>query len=106
MTSHHLILEPFPEIFKTVFNSQAFKLVYVFDCDLFISTHFNLQPWNSLKSILGAAANLILIRIEQIIYFFIIELNILARNCDFIHVASLVLLQLYCFKQLPDGSRN
>ena len=105
MTSHHLILEPFPEILKTIFNSQAFKLVYVFDCDLVISTHFNLQPWNSFKSILGVVG-LILIRIEQIIYFFIIELNILARNCDFIHVAGLVLLQLYYFKQVPNCPRN
>ena len=104
MTSHHFVLKPLPKVLKTVINRGTFKLVYVFYGYIIIASHFDLQPRNTLQGIF-AAGYLVLVRIQQIIYLFIVKLNVLARDGDLVSVARLVLLELDEFEQLPDAPR-
>lgn len=85
MASHHLVLESFPEILKTVIGRVALKLVDILNLRVVIGSHSYLESGDTIQHAL-IILNLIQVRIKQIVNFLVVKLNILACNSNLVSV--------------------
>ena len=101
MRRHDLVLESLPEILIGFFDIRTFKNVYVFDRDLISQcVHFEFQAVSLL------IFRLVRVGIEEIVYLFVIKLNILDLNADFALSCSFSPFAFDLGEQLSDSPRD
>ena len=79
MRGHHFILKSFPEILECIAHVMALELVDVLDIDGAALAGLDLQAGHSVKQS-QFILYLVVIRVQEIVHFFIVELDVLAAH--------------------------
>jgi hypothetical protein len=84
VTRHHLILKAFPKELYRLLWIAAFKRVKILNDNIIIGGPLDLQTKDALHLSTFLHATLVCVGVQEIVYFLIVELDIGARNCDFL----------------------
>lgn len=102
---HHFVLQALPKVLEPILHVVALELVHVFYSHVVIGANLDLEAWYSVQHFL-VIPNFVLIRVQQIVNFLIVQLDVLASYRNFIHVSANFPTLLNSSEQFTNASRD
>ena len=100
MRRHHFVLQPLPEVLVSVLDACTLEYVDVFDGDFICqSVHLDFQT-SGIAFLHGSFRR---IRVEQVVHFFIVQLDVLNFDADLAPALRLSSLLFNLREELADG---
>ena len=97
---HHFVLQPLPEVLVSVLDAGTLEYVDVFYGD-FVRQRVHLDFQTS--GIAFLHGSFCRIRVEQVVHFFVVQLDVLNFYADLAPALSFSSLLFYLHKELADG---